>query len=62
MIRNDLKGLIYIILGIFIVFSVLSFIFKLIIVLFGFYLIYKGLQLKNAQNVIFYMHRFRNRF
>lgn len=59
---NNLKGLIYIVLGGFIVFMAFDFILKLITVIFGFYLIYKGLQLRNAQNVLFYVHRFRNRF
>lgn len=57
------KGLIYIILG-----SVLviafggEFLLRAAVVLFGFFLIYTGLQLRNAQRILFFMNRFRGRF
>ena len=60
--ENSLKGAIYIGLGIFILFLASDIILKLAVVFTGFYFIYKGLQLRSANNILFHIHRFRNRF
>ena len=61
--NNQIKGLLYIILGAFlVVFVGGEFIIRVAIVIFGFYLIYFGLQLRNADKILFFIHRFRNRF
>jgi uncharacterized membrane protein len=61
---RSILGLIYIVLGAIIVFVVAAdFIFKAAIAILGLYLIYRGLQLRNSHHqVLFYIHRFRNRF
>ncbi len=60
--ENSLKGAIYIGLGIFIIFLASDIIFKLALALTGLYFLYKGLQLRSANNILFHIHRFRNRF
>lgn len=60
--ENRLKGTIYIVAGIFLAFFSLDFLMKLVFLFTGLYLIYKGLELRNAHNVLFYVHRFKNRF
>ena len=60
--ENSLKGAIYIGLGIFIIFFALDIIFKLVFVFTGLYFLYKGLQLRSANNILVHIHRFRNRF
>lgn len=60
--ENSLKGAIYIGFGIFIIFLVSDIILKLAVVASGLYFIYKGLQLRSANNILFHLHRFRNRF
>ena len=60
---NKLLGVFYIFLGAILIFFVASeFIVRAAIVIFGIYLIYRGLELRNAQNFLFFIHRFRNRF
>lgn len=61
--RRDVLGIIYIFLGILvIVLAASEFILKAAIVVLGFYLIYRGLQLRNAQQILFFFQRFKNRF
>ncbi len=60
---NQVKGLIYIVLGAILVICFGGeFIIRVAVVLFGVYLIYLGLQLRNADKILFFIHRFRNRF
>ncbi|MBU4269679.1 hypothetical protein KJ644_00330 [Candidatus Dependentiae bacterium] len=60
---NGFKGFLYIFLGSLIVFFVAGiFIIKMAIAAFGLYLIFKGLQLKNANRALFYVYRFRDKF
>jgi hypothetical protein len=63
MIGARLKGSLYILLGIILIFLVASeLIMRALVVLFGLYLIYLGLKLRNDQRVLFFFHRFRDRF
>ena len=56
-------GLLLILLGSFLVFSVFGlFVVRLVIAVFGLYLVYHGLQMRNDQQVLFYVHRFTGRF
>ena len=61
--NNNTKGLIYIILGSFLVFVFGGeFLLRAAVVIFGVYLIYLGLQLRNANRIFFFVNRFKNRF
>ena len=63
MIDRGLKGSLYILAGIALVLIVAStFIVRLAIVIFGLYLIYSGIKLRNDQRILFYFRRFRDRF
>jgi len=60
---SNLKGILYIILGIIIVIFAADFLIKALFLIVGFYLIYRGLEMRNAQqHVLFYFQRFKNRF
>ena len=61
--ESNLKGIFYIIFGIFIIFFAASeFLIRALIFFCGLYLIYRGLQLRNANQILFYVHRFKDRF
>lgn len=63
MVGSGLKGSIYIFLGLLLIFLAASaFIIRATAVIIGLYLIYSGLKLRNDQQILFYVHRFRDRF
>jgi hypothetical protein len=63
MIGIHLKGSLYILFGIILIFLAASeLIVRGLVVFFGLYLIYTGLKLRNDQRILFFFHRFRNRF
>ncbi len=61
--NRQLRGLLFIIFGSFLIFIFAAeFLFRAFFVVLGIYLIYKGLQLRNAQNVLFYFYQIKNKF
>lgn len=63
MIGGNLKGSLYILFGILLVFLAASqLIIRGVIVIFGLYLIYSGLKLRNDQRILVFFQRFTNRF
>lgn len=60
---NRFKGNLYIFAGFLLLFLFLGeFLLKAVIAIFALYLIYSGLQLRNDSQIMFYVHRFKNKF
>jgi hypothetical protein len=60
--ENRLKGAFYIGMGIFVALMSFDVLLKLGFLVLGLYLIYRGLELRSAHQVLFYVRRFKDRF